>query len=117
MATEISVRERWLAAISYLSFFVFITLLAGNKSDFLAKHCRQGFALFCLEILATLFIAIIHATLGQIPVLGFLVIIILELGCFLFFLIFSALGFSKGLFGEAWRVPFLDEWADKIPIH
>jgi len=114
---ELTIRDRWLAAISYLSILVFIPMLATNKSEFLARHCRQGFTIFCLELLSLLVVSIIDATIGRIPVLGFILILLLRLVFFLFFLVISAFGFSKGLFGESWRIPYVDDWAHRVPIH
>ncbi len=117
MENEITIRDRWLAAICYLSALVFIPMLATGKSDFLARHCRQGFTVFCLEVLSLFLLFIIETTIGRIPVLGFLLNILLMLAIFLFFLVISAFGFSKGLFGESWRIPYIDDWADRVPIH
>ncbi|MGD9549243.1 MAG: hypothetical protein AB7V45_17085 [Candidatus Krumholzibacteriia bacterium] len=116
MDQSVTVRDRWLGAVCYLSVFVLVPCLAPEKSAFLARHCRQGFALFCIEILALLLILIIDATLGLIPLLGFLVVILLRLVLFVLFLSLSALGFAKALFGEEWRIPYLDELAERIPI-
>ncbi len=117
MDRNTTVKDRWLAALAYVGFLVFIPMFASNKSPFLARHCRQGFAVFCSEVLGIAFLRIIDATIGVIPVLGALVMILLSLVLFLAFLIISALGFSKSLFGESWRIPYLDDWAERIPIH
>ncbi len=117
MENEVTIRDRWLAAISYLGLLVFIPILVPGKSEFLARHCRQGFAILCLELLSLLMVSVIDATIGRIPVLGFVVILLLRLVLFLFFLIISAFGFSKGLFGESWRIPYIDDWAHRVPIH
>jgi len=116
MNTEISVRERWLGAICYLSCFVFISILTKDRSRFLARHCRQGFALLFAEIVGVAFIFIVDISLGQLPILGFILIIALRLIFFLAVLSISILGFIKALFGEDWRVPYLDELADRVPI-
>lgn len=113
---EIPIRDRWLAAICYLSFMVLLPMLSPNRSAFLNRHCRQGFALFFTEVVGALFILIIDATIGKIPLLGFLVIIILRLAFFLAILGVSVLGFTRALFGETWRIPYLDELADRIPF-
>lgn len=113
---EIPIRDRWLAAICYLSFMVLLPMLSANRSPFLNRHCRQGFALFFTEVVGALFILIIDATIGKIPLLGFLVVIILRLAFFLAILGISVLGFTRALFGETWRVPYLDELADRIPF-
>ena len=113
---EITNRDRWLASLAYVPFLVFIPTLTSSKSSFLAKHCRQGFVLLFAEIAGWAFMQIIDMTLGQIPVLGFILAIILRLAFFLLFLCLCVLGFIKALFGEEWRVPFLDELADRVPI-
>ena len=117
MENQISIRDRWLGAICYLSVLVLIPMMTTPKSDFLARHCRQGFALFFFEVVGVAFIWIIDTTLGKLPLLGFLVVIALRLVFFLFVLITSVLGFTKAIFGENWRLPYLDEVADRMPIN
>jgi uncharacterized membrane protein len=63
------------------------------------------------------FIWIIDTTLGQLPLLGFLLVIALRLVFFLFVLSVSVLGFTKAIFGDTWQLPYLDELAEKMPIH
>jgi uncharacterized Tic20 family protein len=74
------------------------------------------FALLFVEVVGVCFIWIIDASLGKLPLLGFLLVIILRLCFFLFALIVSVLGFTKALFGEDWRIPYLDELADRVPV-
>ncbi len=109
-------RDRWLSAICYLSVLVFIPLLAKHKSPFLARHCRQGFALFIVQVVGIIFIGIIDGTLGMIPLLGFLLALLLRLAFFLGFLGVAMLGFFRAIFGEDWRIPYLDELAERLPI-
>ena len=113
---SISARDRWLGAACYVSFFVIVSMLAKNRSRFLARHCRQGFALLFAEIVGVAFIMIIDASLGQLPVLGFILVIALRLVFFLAVLSVSVLGFTKAMFGEEWRIPYLDELADRVPV-
>jgi len=114
---EPTFNERWLGAVCYLSVFVFVPIFTKNKSDFLVRHCRQGFALFFAEVVALLLLVAIEATIGQIPVLGLVVNIVLHLGVFLVFLAVSVIGFLKAVSGEDWRIPYLDELAEKLPIN
>jgi uncharacterized membrane protein len=115
---EPTINERWYAAACYACFaVVLVALFVKQKSSFLARHCRQGFALFFAEIIAALALAIIDATIGRIPVLGLLISILLHLSLLLAFLILSVIGFVKALSGEEWRMAFLDEFAQKVPIH
>ncbi|NCQ33707.1 hypothetical protein GW813_01260 [bacterium] len=117
MDQEATIRDRWLGALSYLSILVFIPLFATGKSPFLTRHCRQGFAIFCLEVLGLFLLYIIDSTFGVIPFLGAVVMVLVRLAMFLGFLVMSTLGFSKAMFGESWRVPYLDDWAERLPIH
>ena len=116
VTSDINNRDRWLAAVAYLSVLVVIPLLAKPKSSFLARHTRQGFALFFTEIAGIVFLLIIDSTLGRVPFLGILVLIILKLVFFLLFFSVSVLGFMKAIFGQEWRIPYLDELADRIPV-
>lgn len=109
-------RDRWLAAIAYLSVLVVIPLVSKPKSPFLAQHTRQGFALFFIEIAGVVFLLIIDATLGRIAFLGFMLLILLKLVLFLSAFILSVLGFMKAIFGQEWRIPFVDDLAARIPI-
>ena len=116
MENQIDIRDRWLGAISYLSVLVFIPIFSRNKSAFLVRHCRQGFALLLVEVAAFIFMRIIEATLGMIHLLGFVIVIILNLIFFLAFLVLTVMGFVRAMFGEEWRIPYLDELADRVPI-
>jgi uncharacterized membrane protein len=117
MENHISVRDRWLGALCYLSVLVFIPMLSNPKSAWLAQHCRQGFTLFFCEVVGVFFIWIIDVSLGKLPLLGFLLVIALRLVFFLLVLCLSVLGFTKAIFGESWRLPYLDDFAEKMPIH
>lgn len=116
MSQTISTRDRWLGAICYLSVLVFVTILAKNRTPWLARHSRQGFALLFAEVVGAAFIMIIDVSLGQVPILGFILIIALRLVFFLLVLSVSVLGFIKALFGEEWRIPYLDDLADRVPV-
>ncbi len=117
MENQISIRDRWLGALCYLSVLVFVPLLSTTKTEFLARHSRQGFALLFIEVVGVFFIWIVDVTLGRLPLLGFLLVIALRLVFFLFVLSMSVMGFTKAIFGESWRLPYLDELADRIPVH
>ena len=116
MPNNINNRDRWLSAIGYLSFLVAIPLFTKRKSPFLARHTRQAFALFFTELAGLVFLYIIDSTLGRIAFLGILILIILKLVLFLFFFSISVLGFMKAIFGQEWRIPYLDDLAKRIPV-
>jgi uncharacterized membrane protein len=116
-ATEPTVNDRWLAALCYASIAVIVPILRPRRSGFLARHCRQGFALLFAEVVLLLVLIAIERTLGRIPVLGLLLSILLYLAYFLTFLAVSVIGFTRAIAGEEWRLPFLDDFADRVPIH
>jgi uncharacterized membrane protein len=117
MENHTNIRDRWLGAVCYLSVFVFLPILSSDKSEFLARHCRQGFALFFAEIVGLILVWVIQGTLGQIPLLGFILVILVWLAFFALFLPLSVLGFVRAMFGESWRIPYLDELSDRVPIN
>ncbi len=109
--------DRWWASVCYLSAIVLAPIfLVQPKTTFLAKHCRQGFALLVAEIVLFILLAIIDNTLGHIPVLGFLISLMLQLLVLLAVLAVSVVGFVKALSGEDWDLPYLDDLADRVPI-
>jgi uncharacterized membrane protein len=111
------VREHWLAALAYVGPLCLIAFFARSRTPFLRWHTQQGFVLLLLEAAALAVVAIVEATVGQIPVLGLLVEVVLKLAVFLAFLVLSAVGFVKALAGEMFRFPVIDEYAERIPIH
>jgi uncharacterized membrane protein len=113
---EQTIHDRWLAAVCYLSLLVFIPILSRNKTEFLARHCRQGFSLFFAEVVGLLLLMGVDASIGRIPILGLIISILLNLAIFLIFLMLSVIGFIKALSGEEWRLPVLDDFAQRVPI-
>ena len=116
MNDQVTARERWFGAICYVPLLVFVTIFAAGRTAFTARHCRQGFALLLAEFVGLAFIWIIDGTIGRIPLIGFVVVIVLRLAFFLSVLVISVLGFTKAMFGEDWRIPYLDELADRVPV-
>ncbi len=114
---EITVKDRWLGAVCYLGVCVFVPILAvKEKSDFLAGHCRQGFALFFVEIVIYVFLHMFDATLGRLPLVGLLLTIVLHLVAMIVCLTLAVIGFVKALSGETCRLPGIDELAERVPI-
>ena len=115
--TESTINDRWLGAVCYVGFLVFIPILTvKEKSEFLAAHCRQGFALFFAEVVLYIVLNIFDATLGRLPLIGLLVTIVLHLAAMIACLSLSVIGFIKALSGEECRLPVIDEYADRVPI-
>lgn len=111
------IRQRWLAAVCYLGPGWLAPILLKGEGAFLRWHAQQGFALFFTEVVAVALLIILDSTLGRIPFLGILVILLLQLGAFVAALVISVMGFVKALAGEEFRIPVLDEYAEKVPIH
>lgn len=110
------IRQRWLAAVCYLGPGWLAPVLLKGQGAFLRWHVQQGFALFFAEVVAVALLIILDSTLGRIPLLGVLIILLLQLGAFVAALVISVLGFVKALAGEPFRIPILDEYAERVPI-
>ncbi len=113
---DITISDRWWGAVCYLSALVIVPICLKNKSEFLAQHCRQGFALFFGQVVLLLVLLAIEGTIGRIPILGFLLSMLLFLVYFLLFLGLAAIGCMRALSGEEWRIPVFDDLAQKVPI-
>jgi uncharacterized membrane protein len=108
--------ERWFAAVGYLFFLCFFSLWKGKESQFVRFHARQAFLLFLSEIVAFILLIIIDKTIGRLPFLGLLIVVLLQIGVYLVALMLSVMGFVKALFGERWEMPFFGPYSDKVPL-
>jgi uncharacterized membrane protein len=108
-------RARWIAAVGYIGFVCFLSLWSARKDSFIRTHASQGVLLFVVECAAILIGVILGATVGQIKVIGLIIVGLFELVAALAALILSLAGFVKALFGEDWRMPFLGEYRDRVP--
>ena len=108
-------RSRWMASLSYLAFLCFLSLSRSKDDPFIQYHARQGFLLLLAECVAIVTIIILEITLGRVRFVGFIVVLILQLITGLGALTLSVVGFVKALFGEYWHLPFLGEYADRVP--
>ncbi|NIM19899.1 MAG: hypothetical protein GTO51_06595 [Candidatus Latescibacteria bacterium] len=108
--------ERWYAAIGYLFFLCFFSLWKAKDSEFVRFHSRQAFVLFLAECVAFLAIVVIDRTLGRLPFLGLLIVILAQLVAYLAALFLSVTGFVKALFGERWEMPLFGSYAQRVPL-
>ena len=108
--------ERWYAAIGYLFFLCFFSLWKAKESEFVRFHSRQAFLLFVAECVAFLLILIVDRTIGRLPFLGLLIVILTQTAVYLGALFLSVMGFVKALFGETWEMPFVAAHRDKVPM-
>lgn len=108
--------ERWVAAIGYLFFMCFFALWRAKDSPFVRFHARQAFLLFLSELVAFILLVIIDRTIGRLPFLGLLIVVLLQIAVYLVALMLSVMGFVKALFGERWEMPFFGPYSAKVPL-
>ena len=108
--------ERWYAAVGYLFFLALFSLWKGRESDFIRFHSRQAFLLFVAECVSFLAILIIERTIGKLPFLGLLIVVLLQIAVYLSALFLSVMGFVKALFGERWTMPFIGAYSNRVPL-
>lgn len=92
------------AAIGYLGVLCFIPLILIKGSKYAEFHGKQGFVLFVAELIIFFF--------NVVPFIGWLISIFAGLAV----LCLSLIGLIKALYGEAWEIPFLAEYAKKVNI-
>ena len=110
-----TLRHRLLASCAYLGPGFLIPLFSREDSRFLRWHTQQGFVLFFFEALAIAGVVVLDHTVGRIPLLGLVVILLFEFVAFGAALVLSILGVVKSFAGELFRLPILADYADRIP--
>lgn len=108
-------RSRWIAAVGYLAFVCFLAMRHSRKDPFVRFHASQAFLLFLAECAALAVGIILSRTVGEIRIIGLIVVGLFELIAGLGALALSAVGFMKALFGTYWSMPFLGEYRDRVP--
>lgn len=107
---------RILAAVAYLPALCFVGLFAAPGNRYVGFHARQGLLLFLVEIVGALAISFFDASLGMIPVLGFLASAVLKFVLWFGFLGATVYGVIKGANGEVARIPYLGEAVERLPL-
>ena len=107
---------RVLAAVAYLPALCFIGLLGAPENRYVGFHARQGLLLFLVEIVACVALAIYDASLGRIPLLGFLIGAVVRFVLGFGLLGATVYGFLKGATGEMARIPYLGDAIGKVPF-
>jgi uncharacterized membrane protein len=108
--------ERWYAALGYLFVLCFVAMWKGKESDFVRFHGRQAFLLFLSECIAFALIVVIDRTIGRLPFLGLLIVVVSQIFVYLTALFLSVMGFVKALFGELWEMPFFGPYRERVPL-
>jgi len=96
--------NKYIAAMSYVSFLFVIPLFLKRDSKFAQFHAKQGLLLFVAEVVLTV--------VGVVPLLGWLVAFF---GWILAFA-FALIGILKSLSGEYWKMPILGDHVNKINL-
>jgi len=105
-----------MAAVSYILFLCFLPPLLQKDNNFSMHHARQGFLLFCFEIVLAIFIAIVDHSIGRIPFIGTLITIILNFAGWVAVLLVAIVGIIKAASGEYWKIPVLGEYHTRVPF-
>lgn len=105
-----------LAAASYILFLCFLPPLLQKENKFSMHHARQGFLLFCVEIVLLIFLSIVHNTIGRIHFIGPVIYGFLAFAVGVSALLASVLGIAKAISGEYWTIPVLGEYHTKVPF-
>lgn len=108
--------QRWFAAVGYLFFLCFVAMWKGKDSPFVRFHARQAFLLFISECVAFALIVLIDHTLGRLPFLGLLIVVLAQIFVYLTAMFLSVMGFVKALFGERWEMPFFGPYRERVPM-
>lgn len=104
--------------LSYLGILALVPFLAEQRDPEVRWHSRNGLALFGADIVLTLALWIVSMILTAVPGVGPV------LGCFfailwvvigLGLLAFHIFVMMKALKGERYRIPYVTEYAEKIP--
>lgn len=107
---------RLLAAVAYLPGLCFVGLLSAPDNRYVGFHARQGFLVFLLEVVAWIAVSIYEASLGRIPLLGFLVGAVVRFVLGIGFLGMTVYGVIKGATGEMARIPYLGDAIERVPF-
>ncbi len=107
--------DRWSAAIAYLSILCWIPYFLRGDRAFPLYHAKQGILLFLLEICCAILLWILDVTIGRIPFLGLVMIILARLAVTLPILGLVVLGFTRAISGEKLSLPWIGSFEINIP--
>lgn len=107
---------RLLAAVGYLPGLCFVGLFGAPENRYVGFHARQGLLVFLLEVAAWVALAIYDASLGKIPLIGFLIGAVAHFAVGFGFLGMTIYGVVKGATGEMARIPFVGDAIEQVPF-
>ncbi len=97
-----------IAAIGYISVLCLVPLFMAKESPYAQFHAKQGVVLFIAEVI----MFFLNGILAFIPVIGWLVAVVLNLGL----LALAVMGIYQALQGVKWEMPVLGPYAKKLKI-
>jgi fumarate reductase subunit D len=98
--TEDVSTNKYIATLSYVGIFFLVPLLLKRESAFAQFHAKQGLVLALIFFVGSFFF--------WIPIIGW--------GAFLVLMVIHAVAFFKTLAGQAWRIPIVQNLAEKLPL-
>jgi uncharacterized membrane protein len=107
--------DRWMGAIAYVTVFCFVPYLLRPDHPYPRFHAKQGILLLFLEVVAGLALWVIEITIGQIPFLGLLILVLARLAIWLPILGLAVLGFTRALAGETLPLPWIGRYDEIVP--
>ena len=107
---------RLLGAASYILFLCFLPPLLLRENKFAMHHARQGFLLFFLEIVLAILVYIVEHSIGLIPILGFLIVVVLKFVAGVAVLLTAVIGIVKAVSGQYWTIPVVGEHGSRVPF-
>jgi uncharacterized membrane protein len=107
--------DRWSAAIAYLFILCWIPYFLRGQQPFPLFHAKQGILLFLLEICCGILLWILEVTIGRIPFLGLVMLIVARLAIYLPILGLVVLGFTRAISGEKLPLPWIGSFEVNIP--
>ena len=105
-----------LGAASYVLFLCLLPPLLLKENNFAMHHARQGFLLFFVEIVLAILIYIVEHSIGLIPILGFLIIVLLKFVAGVAILLLAVVGIVKAMSGQYWTIPLVGEYSPRVPF-
>lgn len=112
---EVSENRQLMIVLSYLGILALIPYAVEQRDPEVRWHSRNGLAFFVAACIVTVVLWIVSTVLSS---------VFPPIGC-LFFFVFLLLGFGflayaifvmmKALKGERYRIPYVTEYAEKIP--
>jgi uncharacterized membrane protein len=110
----VSENRQLMIVLSYLGILALIPYAVEQRDPEVRWHSRNGLALFVADIIITMVLWVISMVLGAIPILGCIFVIFWMLIGFAI-LAYHIFVMMKALKGERYRIPYVTEYAERIP--